>query len=267
MCSARTITFGDVAENGPGMEHIGTPVSSGLSLSELQLAQKAFREKGYETILVNLLEEGKCVETVEGWESSSIPDIETAQILIVRNGVNALYGGDEGANLVDSEQQTLTPDKKVWMRGVVRNKRARYNLCFADFAQSADYENRKGTIIPFRDIPNTSRIREALPHYFGERCRDLNAELNVYYDVTKCGIGFHGDTERFITIGMRFGTPIPLHYQWYWKGKPVGERVVLELGHGDIYAMGAKAVGKDWARRVIPTLRHAAGCVKYTKGK
>jgi hypothetical protein len=27
--------------------------------------------------------------------------------------------------------------------------------------------------------------------------------------------------------------------------------------------MSEKAVGTDWKRRVIPTLRHAAGCHKY----
>ena len=260
--TARTITFGDVAENGPGMEHIGSSVSRGLSLQELHEAQRLFTEDGYQTELVNLVTLASC-ETL--WGPDDIPP-ETAQVLIVRNGVGALYGLGEGADIVDAEQQGLTPDSKAWMRGRVVNKRARHNLCFADEGQEADYENRKGTIIPFVDLPHLTKVRNTLPAYFGESCRELNAELNVYYDVTKCGIGFHGDTERFITIGMRFGTPIPFHYQWYHQGKPVGKRVVLMLEHGDIYAMGAKAVGKDWLKKLVPTLRHAAGCPKFTGG-
>ena len=260
--TARTITFGDVAENGPGMEHIGSSVSRGLSLQELQMAQHLFTEDGYETELVNLVTRADC-ETL--WDPDEIPP-ETAQVLIVRNGVGGLYGQGEGANLLDAEQQGLTPDSKAWMRGRVVNKHARHNLCFADQGQEADYENRKGTIVPFIDLPHLTKVRNALPAYFGESCGDLNAELNVYYDVTKCGIGFHGDAERFITIGMRFGTPIPFHYQWYQQSKPVGQRVVLNLEHGDLYAMGAKAVGRDWLQKLVPTLRHAAGCPKFTKG-
>ena len=29
--------------------------------------------------------------------------------------------------------------------------------------------------------------------------------------------------------------------------------------------MSEKAVGTDWKRKKFPTLRHAAGCEKYTK--
>jgi hypothetical protein len=36
------------------------------------------------------------------------------------------------------------------------------------------------------------------------------------------------------------------------------------LNHGDLYVMSEKAVGQDWKRKVIPTLRHAAGAKKYT---
>jgi hypothetical protein len=35
------------------------------------------------------------------------------------------------------------------------------------------------------------------------------------------------------------------------------------LNHGDIYIMSDKAVGYDWKKRKIPTLRHAAGCKKF----
>ena len=31
------------------------------------------------------------------------------------------------------------------------------------------------------------------------------------------------------------------------------------------FMMSEKAVGRDWKRKSIPTLRHAAGCDKYIK--
>jgi hypothetical protein len=32
-----------------------------------------------------------------------------------------------------------------------------------------------------------------------------------------------------------------------------------------MYVMSEKAVGFDWKKRIVPTLRHAAGCDKYIK--
>jgi len=55
-----------------------------------------------------------------------------------------------------------------------------------------------------------------------------------------------------------------LHFQWYQNSKPIGENICFELYSGDFYIMSAKAVGQDWQKRLIPTLRHAAGCKKYT---
>jgi len=48
-------------------------------------------------------------------------------------------------------------------------------------------------------------------------------------------------------------------------GSPVGETIKLLLEHGDMYVMSEKASGWDWKKKVVPTLRHAAGCEKFLK--
>jgi hypothetical protein len=93
----------------------------------------------------------------------------------------------------------------------------------------------------------------------------LAGEGNLYYDGKKCGIGFHGDSERKIVIAIRLGDSMPLHYQWYLYNQRIGQRIQLIINGGDIYAMSSKAVGTDWKRSSIPTLRHAAGAHKYLK--
>ena len=92
----------------------------------------------------------------------------------------------------------------------------------------------------------------------------MACEGNYYYDVSKCGIGFHGDGERKRVVGLRLGASIPLHYQWFHKSRPVGERSIIMLNHGDLYVMSEKAVGTDWLLKNTLTLRHAAGSKKYT---
>jgi len=39
---------------------------------------------------------------------------------------------------------------------------------------------------------------------------------------------------------------------------------IIELRGGDIYIMSEKAVGTDWKKKNVPTLRHSAGSPKYT---
>jgi hypothetical protein len=148
------------------------------------------------------------------------------------------------------------------MRGRVVNKHARWNLCFADEDQEPDYEDGKGRIVSWKHIPMMSRIREVIAEWTEDVL--LNAEANYYYDISKCGIGFHGDGERKKVVAIRMGESMPLYYQWYQNSNPVGKLFEITLNDGDMYIMSEKAVGFDWLKKKVATLRHAAGSKKYT---
>lgn len=102
-----------------------------------------------------------------------------------------------------------------------------------------------------------------MPEILGEIANDLVVEGNYYYDIKKCGIGYHGDSERSKVVGVRLGATIPICYQWYIRHKPVGENMRFDLNHGDLYIMSEKAVGNDWKRSTFHTLRHAAGSKNF----
>ena len=104
------------------------------------------------------------------------------------------------------------------------------------------------------------------PLYFGKKGENLKGEGNYYYSIDNCGIGFHGDTERRKVIAVRLGTnSTPLHYQWYKNNETVGEQIIINVDGGDMYIMSEKAVGTDWKKKSIYTLRHATGSSKFTK--
>lgn len=240
-----TITFGDQAENHAGMQKIGELKERGLSILELKETKAKFEKLGATCELVRM----SCED-------------EKAAVLIVRDGVSYLVGD---ADEMYEEHKALKPDTKAKMYGRVVNKNARYNLCFDDESQEPEYEEGKGTIVSWDDVPLTAKMRRKLPKFFGDLARDLKAEGNYYYDIKKCGIGYHGDAERRIVIAARLGKSIPLHYHWFYKSKPVGETIEIKLEHGDLYAMSSKAVGFDWKLKNTYTLRHAAGCAKFLK--
>ena len=116
------------------------------------------------------------------------------------------------------------------MYGRVVSKHARHNLCFSNQQQQPDYQSAKGRIISWASVPLLSMLKKNLDEFI-PKGSELEAEGNYYYDVKKCGIGFHGDAERKKVVAIRLcsGKCYPLHYQWFLKGKPIGERAIVEL--------------------------------------
>ena len=266
-CETYTITLGDVAENHVGMQKIGTLASHGFGLSDLMTAKMWFEERKVECELVSLHE--------------LLPpelrrDDLLAYILVARRGLNALLHENEEDVTIEGEkksiataddffkeQRSLNKDTKAFMYGRVVDKHARHNLCFAEVSQEPDYDKGQGRVVSFDEVPLLERVRENLAEVIGDAGQNLSAEGNYYYNPSKCGIGFHGDSERRKVVGVRVGVTMPLHLVWFQNSKPISERRIFQLGHGDVYMFSDKATGHDWKRKIVPTLRHAAGCQKF----
>ena len=254
--SVITLKFGDMAENHVGMEQIGkiVDVGEGFNLEDLKLYKSNMEKIGCECTLTKL----------------NLVDInaDDAFILIIKNGVSKILENCSKWNKKNmfAEQIALNVDKHAFMYGRVVNKHARWNLCFDYKSRAPDYVNGKGTIISYDDVPITKKLYEQFPLYFGKKGENLKGEGNYYYNIDNCGIGFHGDTERRKVIAVRLGTnSTPLHYQWYKNNETVGEQIIINIDGGDMYIMSEKAVGTDWKKKSIYTLRHATGSSKFTK--
>lgn len=265
--SVITITLGDMAENHVGMEQIGQMVGpgEGFNLSDLKAARSQFQALGLDCTIYNLAE---LAEDDEGDEIDEL-GFPPAYVLVARKGIqkllsthalNPLHTYDSMFN----ELAGLPVDKQAFMYGRVVNKHARWNLCFSNHSSEPDYPNGKGRVVAWDSIPITKKIYNHISTYVGAKAVDLQGEANYYYDKTKTGIGYHGDSERRKVIGLRLGADLPLYYQWYKSGNPVGKKLSLNLSGGDIYIMSEKAVGTDWKKKNIYTLRHATGSSKYT---
>jgi hypothetical protein len=246
-CCTITITFGDVAENHVGMQKLGEKAKDGFTINEMKKFERIFKKEQFKVEYYDLSAE---IEF----------ECEFASVLVVKNGLSLFV---EDTNLFYETEKNRDWDTKAIFRGQVKNKLARYNLCYADFSQEPDYEAGKGRVIDFKESEDLQSIRAGLGIYLGKKGKELNAEGNKYYDVKKCGIGFHGDLERKIVVAFRLGDTMPLCYAWFLRNEPISAPVTINIEHGDMYIMSEKAVGTDWKKSSIPTLRHAAGCEKY----
>lgn len=259
--SVFTITFCDRGENHVGNQQIGDLREKGFTFEELFEISGVLQTLGIQVELYNL--RGLIQETTN----------ENAGLLIARNFLN-LTKTDNPCELFDRELSSLEYDKRAKMYGRVVNKHARHNLVFADFDQSANYELGQGTIVNFNRLQNISWIRQVLPYLSQNettkaKLSNLVAEVNHYYDVKKCYIGYHSDLERKIVVGLRIGETFPLKYQWYLNNEKIGNKFEISLNSGDVYIMDEKTCGFDGKQRKIPVLRHAAGfeetLKKYSK--
>jgi hypothetical protein len=245
-----TLTFTECSENHVGMEKIGTklPIGMGIKVSDLYEVYNFYKNTQY-------------ADKIELYNLNYKVEHEPAAILVIRGGVEML--GINSTSLF-YEQQSLDKDKKFLNRGKVMNKIARWNLCFAYFDQEPDYENGKGRVISFERLPLTKQLKDNLHILLGSSITShiSTAEGNYYYN-NKCGIGYHGDTERTKVIGIRLGDSMILSFRWYYQCNAVSENFNITLNHGDIYIMSEKATGTDFKKSSKYTLRHAAGASKY----
>ena len=187
--------------------------------------------------------------------------VPEAGLLVIRN-----YFKSSHADSMFLEQLALQWDRKVFMYGGVRNKRARWNLCYDYNAQEPDYAQKKGRVVPWSSLPQTSIARSLISRDFDLPLEILRAEGNYYYDKS-CGIGFHGDAERKIVVGVSLGRTMPLVFRWYHQCEPQGTPFQVEINHRDLYIMSDYATGNNWKHRSKWTLRHAAGAPKYVSPK
>lgn len=256
--STYTLTFSESIVTHQGMQPTGTRGTTGFSTQQLKEWAKQF--------------DGELVPLHQDHQPE-------AYLCIFRDGLCRVL--DIDADALFEEQKQLKKDTIALMKGRIVNKRARYNLCFADFeriATTSDVSEGKGSVVNFASQPILSDLRYQLGAVFGNECQHLYAEGNYYYDIQKTHIGWHGDTERTKVIGIRLGEDFPLHFRWYYRSNnskdglwnynftPMNKIQTFTLRHGDVYIMSDKATGHDNVRSNESwMLRHAAGHLDLIK--
>lgn len=265
--SCYTLTLGDRAENEVGMAMIGEEAKHGVCAKKL----------------IECLYEYSCMTARSDCNPrlydlhQILPEHEQAapaNVLVFENGVDWLLNekAEDAEQLLFEALESMPKDTTTWAYGKVQRKHARHNNCLATYDQAPDIANKKGTVVNYKKDIVTRYLFEQimwLLQPLGIR-HPLVGELNHYFDSDKCYIGFHGDSERKIVVGVRCGPGadgFPLKFQWYRNHAPVGDTGYIPLNRGDIYIMSEKAVGTDWRKTEdgLLTLRHAAGTKSAVK--
>jgi len=252
---AYTLTLGDRAENERGMEIIGKCASAGLSVQKLHDI-----DEGLNQSVSKSPPRSRIIDL-----GQLLPGVNTPPAAVLISTVNTAMNKDDSSDLIYKELRRMPKDSTIAKEGMLQQKHARHNNTIADYSQLPDILNGKGTVCDFADYEHTGRLRDAIIQLTG--ASSLVGEVNHYFAPRQCGIRYHGDEERVIVVGARFGygaNGFPLRFQWYRYGQPVGREGILELQEGDLYMMSQEAVGTlTFAKPREYTLRHAAGHDSY----
>lgn len=256
---ALILTFADVCDHDLESAKVGKPAEQGLTLEDLIRAQKQFENLGAFCELTDL---GNFLP--RNYKEKVPFKYETGHILVIRNGINFLL---KDINKTDAdlmqEQKNLNWDTTAVSRkhrttkteGIV-TKSNNWSLCFADEPKVQNLKANEGTVVAFNDVPCTNHVRNKLVELMGSTVKDIVGEGRFYFDLYKCNTKHHGEINKKILICARFGAQFPLHFQWFVKWKAVGSPAKFMLNPGDMYILTNKAIGNDWRKATILTLRH-----------
>ena len=228
MKRAICITNGEQGENHAGMQKIGKGLADkGYTLDDALKFKSKFEEMGGTALLYDLRDEcGVNEDEVlkENCVEAFVLKFEDGVNVLFRNKIRKEIEKKEGivaevlediykriyekfnADKLFEEQFTFEWDKKYWdtRRSKVLNKHARHNVCYGKEQQEPDYENKKGTVIAYSQLKVMRAWRKELLDLLEEEDDGFVAEGNLYYDVKKTGIGFHGDAERRKVVAGNF---------------------------------------------------------------
>ena len=249
MDTSYTFTCGDQGENHAGMQIIGKEAKEGV------------KDTDAHDIMERVLKTNRICEIID--LKTVLPDefkdkVPSTFVIIIRNLLTS-----EEADVLYEEQQALDWDNKYYdtRRKKVLNKRRRHNLMYAEEGQEPDYENKKGRIVAWEQVPVLKRAVDRLRELGGPKAENLVCEGNKYKKFekkTNVGIGWHGDSERKKVFAIKCGHSMDLRYRWYHRRAIISPEVNLELNHGDAYIMSEWAVGKRWKSSSLVTVRHCA---------
>ncbi len=263
-----TATYADCGENEPGMEQIGAMGGEEIahSVADLESMHTELIEKGVDACVYKFHELGQAHMPM------GLTPLPEAAVLVIKRH-DSLVTADDVRTIEKALWQTPIDTMALMGRGEnrsVKNKIARHNNCMTDaavrppsIASKEDYSDGKGSVVDLQTIPEMAALRDKLSKLVK---RDLPVvENNFYYEIgAKCGIGWHGDKERRVTVLQRFGKAseeMDLKFQWFCNYQATGPIFQFHLKSGDIVVMSKLANGKCWddPPRNRWTMRHATG--------
>ena len=227
-------------------EPTGEMAPTGFDAAHLRRVCECLCKEGLDASIVDLTPHCRlkdapeaCILVIRGWR----PDIADAAFQQVRG---------------------IKYDTFTHQYGHVVQAHSRHVVFVGEKPRKADESIGMRTVLGWQDVDVIDKARAWIAKVLDSEEYIKSACILKYPDIRKCGISAHGDGERRRTIVYRVGkvsSKRSLDFQWYRDGAEVSDKVKIDLHHGDFAVSSEVAVGTNWKKRKIPTLRHSTGFI------
>ena len=152
-------------------------------------------------------------------------------------------------------------DNFTFAYGKILTAHSRHLVFAGATPRVGDRDKGLHTILPWAGLPPLESARQWITAQLATT--EIQAACILKYpSIETGGLSWHGDGERKQTIVYRvdpISSKRPLWFRWYHKSLPIGEPVAVHLEAGDFCIASEVAVGTDFKKRSLPTVRHATG--------
>lgn len=236
------------ARGNTNVKRTNVQTRNGIQLPDLERMRSELVAQGFPTEIVDL-SHGQGV----------------AHVLVARG----VFAG----SAAEQELQAFPWPQTKGQYGQVVNCINNFHGMVCGFRQEADASRELQQVAHWEDMPATAAIRERLVKLLGrEMYFDIIAYPGERPDTRGAkrkrkatppgGIAFHGDAERCLLAGVRFGElshEYLLRFMWFHQTVAVSPEFAIRLSAGDLYVSCEKATGWDFHAKNTWCLRHAAG--------
>lgn len=227
----------------------GQNINAGFNIADMRIARFLFEQVDCETEFYILN------------QKIGIPT-EVAAVLVIKKGIDKLLEFvNSTSDDMFKELSAVKWNKKEIINGKSKNTKNYWNIKMNELTDdiNINYEKKIPNMIDYNNIPLTHRIRDIIPNFIGDKAKDLEGTGYNYWDVTKTGKTWNAQTDKRKIFGVHLGESSQIYFQWYFNDVPKGQRMAIDLEHGDMYFLSEKAVGFDGNKVNAPILRHAYG--------
>lgn len=192
-----------------------------------------------------------------------------AHVLVCEDFLSAIER-ESGQNADITEQlyeslNALQCDERRVSRGHILPIHGEGSACIGSISREGSPEDGVGTVHDRELVPGFSELSATFVKMFEGKGAHISWYMKKFKQASDCCHNFIGSDigtwgMARIVVGRPANLEVPMQFQWWFKGMPIGWRRKITLKHGTLVLLdGDYAFGRNWRKTNELTMRNALG--------
>lgn len=192
-----------------------------------------------------------------------------AHVLVCEDFLSAIErASGQNADITEQLYESLNSlqcDERRVSRGHVLPIHGEGSACIGSISRQGSPEDGVGTVHDRESVPGFSELSATFVKMFGGKGAHISWYMKKFKQASDCCHNFIGSDigtwgMARIVVGRPSNFEVPMQFQWWFKGMPIGWRRKITLKHGTLVLLdGDYAFGRNWRKTNELTMRNALG--------